>query len=508
MKKPLAIATLTLASALAASAVSAADPQPQASPTAIQSTASPAPDESLKTVPMQLTTDNTSRTVTDGIHLDVAHSNQAYIPEFTLELWSVHDNKLISSAAGNSENYDKQKGVYHLVFNHPEGFKLDDQLAFILRKADSNIQYIKFRSEKPNENRQFTINDLKVNTSYSFLIDSFTYFEGEEGSEMLISDLTATSLHPIKASLQTDSKKVGLMLQTESGSPLKKAPVEIKLSNNKGTLKLTSGDDGMVWIDRDKLTWKFLISSPGKVVNGSSKAEVELPQAVVTGEQKETITIPVVFQNEPATQHSEVKLNLSPVGNTDLSTSWTQVDVTLTSSEGVASTFTIDPSNSTISGLPNGTYKVAVTSEYSVASIESDSLTIKDGSATLDIKLKPKYTLEIDKDGAPFNFSVINVESIADKKYEGKDVIAFGVTPGQSFMVKDNETGKIDTVVIDPSSPRTKVVLGAGIVFGGSATAPHTGDSIVRDVFLFTASLIGAAVTFVLYRGRKKKNES
>lgn len=513
MKKSLTLATLTFASVLAASPIYAAESQPQ-STVPVQTEASVAPTVTPAsvtdvTVPLKPTTDNTNRTVTDGIHLDVLYQAQAFIPEFTLELWSVTDNKLISSAVGNSKNYDKTKGAYHVVFNHPNGYKLGDQLAFILRKADGVVEHIKFRNEKPNEKGQFTFNDLKPNTSYSFQIDKFMYFEGEEGSEKAIDDLTATVLHPIRGSLQTDNKKVGLKLQTESGSPLKKISVDIKLSNNKGDLKVTSDDDGMVWIDSSKLTWKFLVSSQGKVVNGSTKAEIELPQAVKTGQQSEAVTIPIVFANKEAVQNSEVKVNLKPLGNTDLSKAWSGVDVTLTSSEGVASSFTVSPETKTISGLPDGTYKVAVNGKYAEATLKADSLAIKDGKGTLDVSVKPKYTLEIDKDGKPYNFTVLNVESISDKKYEGKDGITFGVTPGESFMVKDIATGMIDTIVIDPKSERTKVVLGAGVVFGGSVTIPHTGDPILWYVVFFGLSLLGAMGSFVLYIVKRgKKNES
>ncbi|TDG00866.1 hypothetical protein [Paenibacillus piri] len=508
--KRLFIGTFALSSVLVASSVSAAEDQPQP---IVEQVQIEAPTDSVET-PLSIsnemvqpppTIDNTTRVVKDGIHLDVLYNAQAFIPEFTLELWSVTEDKPISSAVGNSKNYDKVKGAYHLIFNHPSGFKLGDELAFILRKADGVVEYIKFQSEKPNEKGQYTFNNLERDTNYLFPIDSFTYFEGEEGNEKAISDLIATNLHPIKASLQTNSKKIGLLLQSESGTPLKKTPIDIKLLNNKGAFKQTSDDDGMVWIDSNKLTWKFLVSSPGKVVNGSNKFEVELPQVVVIGQQKEAITIPVVFQNEVAAQTSNVKVNLSPVGNTDLSTSWTEVDVTLSSSDGVSSAFTLNPENKTISGLPDGTYKVTVEGKYANASLKSDSINVKNGSASLDVQLKPKYTLEIDKDGKPFSFTVINVEKIAEKIYKGKDAITYGVTPGESFMIKDNDTGKIDNVFIDPKSEHTKVILGGGVVFGGSATIPHTGDSIVWDIICFVASVLGAALVFVKMR-RKTKN--
>lgn len=310
-KQLITLAILTLATSLFSTSAFAAEVQPKP----IEST-QPVQAEVEVQAPQvlqnQITSirDNTSRIVTDGIHVDISYPPQAFVPDFKMELWSVTDNKLISSAIGNNQNFDRTDGVYHLIFNH-SGYKLGDQFAIILRKADGIINNLRFQDDTPDEKGQLHYYDLKVNTNYQFKIASFNYFDGVEGEETTIKDLTATSIHPIKANLQTNSQKVGLFLQTEDGSPLKKTLVEIKLFDKKGTISSISDENGMVWLDNSKLTWRFSISSQGKSVKDgvNGKGEIELPQSVITGSQKQAVTIPVVFEN-PVT-NSEITVNFS-----------------------------------------------------------------------------------------------------------------------------------------------------------------------------------------------------
>ncbi|SFM05294.1 hypothetical protein SAMN03159341_11513 [Paenibacillus sp. 1_12] len=439
-------------------------------------------------------TDNSERTVTDGLHVDVYYSADKgiYIPEFTLELWNVAANKLISSNVGNSQNF--KNGKYSLIFNHP-GYKLGDEFALVLKKTDGIIEQIEFNG----------IN-VKVNTHTKFSIEFFDYYEGFE-DEKAFRDLTATKLHPIAAILQTNPNKVGLQLQSESGTPLKHTPIGIKLLEGKGSLQATSDDKGMVWIDSSKLTWKFQVSSKGKIakdgING--KAEVVLPSSVITGSQKSALSLPIVFSNEAST--GSVKVNLSTDVNTDLSKSWAEVDVSLSSGSGVSSTHTVNLDSTTIS-IPEGKYQVAiVNAKYAEGKVKSSTVVVAGGIggiASADVSIKPKHQLEVSKDGKLYNFSVINVDKVAPKQYKGTQPIRFAVTPGESFMIKDNETGKVDTVAIDANSPITRVVLGAGVVFGGSASTPHTGDNIIMLVILFLLSFMGGVVSFMIYNKKRK----
>ncbi|CAM3470296.1 MULTISPECIES: hypothetical protein [Paenibacillus] len=449
------------------------------------------PEETTNTV----SSDNTARTVTDGLHVVVYYESDqdSYIPEFKLELWNVAEDKLISSAVGNSQNFSN--GKYSLIFNHP-GFKLGDQFALILRSADGIIDEINFNGYS-----------VKVNTHFKFGIEPFVYYEGVN-DEKVFQYLTATKLNPIEASLKTNGKKIGLQLQSESGTPLKQLPVNIKLLEGKGTLTAKSNDSGMVWLDSNKLTWKFLVSAEGKIVKDGSngKAEIELPSTVIANTQKGVLTFPIVFENE-ATSGS-LKVNFTTDANTDLSKAWSEFDIALSDPNGVSSIFTANLDTTEIEGIADGKYKASVTAKYAEVKLNSDALvTLSDGKGGIGGIVKPKHLLEISKDGKSFNFSVINVEKVADKQYKGTNPISFAVTPGESFMIKDNDTGKVETVAIDANSPITRVVLGAGVVFGGSASTPHTGDDIIYLVIGFILSLSVAAGCFVLYN-RKRKNSS
>ena len=440
-------------------------------------------------------TDNSQRVVTDGLYVDIYYPTDinTYIPEFTLELWDVQTDKLISTAIGNSQSY--QNGKYRLIFNHP-GYRLGDELALILRKTDGIIEEINFNGYH-----------LKLNTHVKFTIDSFDYYEGDN-DERAFRDLTATKLHPLTASLVTNPKKIGLSLQSESGVPLKKTPVEIKLLEGKGSFQATSDDNGMIWLDTDKLTWKFLVSSKGlTAINDSDKAEVELPAPVVAGTQKSAVILPIVFKSAASESDSKIAVSLSTDANIDLSKAWSEFDLTLTDANGVTSTHSLNLDSSTIQGLADGQYKIEVTNaKYADVKLASDSLTIQGGKGGIKGTIQPKHVLEISKDGDPYNFSVINVTKIADKKYTGTKPQTFAVTPGESYMIKDNDTGKVETVAIDAKSPITRVVLGAGVVFGGSASTPHTGDPIIYLVILFVVSAIIAFGGLMGYMENRKKS--
>ncbi|MEC0244141.1 hypothetical protein P4H66_30470 [Paenibacillus dokdonensis] len=72
---PLTLANLTLASVIAASPIYAAESQPQpvvSVQTEVAPTESKAPIPEV-VAPLLVTTDNTNRTVTDGVHLDVLY---------------------------------------------------------------------------------------------------------------------------------------------------------------------------------------------------------------------------------------------------------------------------------------------------------------------------------------------------------------------------------------------------------------------------------------------------
>lgn len=458
--------------------------------------------------------DRSDRTVSDGLYVDVyapAGWDSDYIPEFTLELWSAQDNKLISSATGNSQNFDKDSHRYRLTFNHP-GYRLGDRLALVLKKADGVIEHLDFSEEVPASDGTSTRSDydVSVGTHFPFTIRSFDYMEGEH-DEKTIRDVIGTKLHPLGATMQTNSNRIGLLLKDASGTLLKNVPVEIKLLEGKGMLSLTSDDGGMIWIDRSKLTWKFLVSSAGRVVSDgvNGKAEISLPVAAISGTADSAVVIPIVFEKEQFNPSSSVNVHVQTNSRTDLSQAWSDVDVTLTPSEGVTSTYPLNLSSISIEGVVDGKYKVTVDGKYAAAKLNSDTLTVTGGKASLQIDLTPKYTLEISKGGKPYNFSIINVAAVVDQVLQGEKPESFAVTPGESYMVKDNDTGEVMTVAIDENAPITRVVLGAGIATGAGASSPQTGD---RSPFLWTAFILCAGLLIIgaviLFRNRQRTNSA
>lgn len=438
----------------------------------------------------QIIIDKTDRTVKDGIHVDVYYpstSDNMYIPEFTVELWSL-ENELISTVVGNSENYDSNKGVFHLFFNH-QGFKLGDKFALIPRKMDSSINYLEIDDYQ-----------LKANTYHIIEIEPFDYYDDEE---TVYKDLTGTDLNPFALKLNTSSNKIGLILTDESGNKLKNFPIEVKLLEGKGTKEIISDNNGIAWLDSKDLSWKFLVSSKDKVVkNGvNGKAEIKLPTSVITGEQDSILTFPIMFKDEQT--NSVISINLNIEGNTELSTPWAEVNIKLSNGQNV-STHTITPEVDTLYGIEDGIYKVEVLDgKYATAKVKSSTLKVSRGKGTLNVTISPKHTLAIDKDGKEYNFSIINVDGISAKEFKGKDLQNFAVTPGESYMIKDNESGNVYNVNIDPQAPLTKLVLGVGVVFWGDATAPHTGDSIIYFIIAF-AVFLAAGVGLLIYDKNKR----
>lgn len=488
------MASLALCFSLFSASAFAAEPPTEGAVNPANPT--PTSESSLPTQPEQLT-DNSQRVVTDGLYVDIYYptDTNTFIPEFTLELWDVPTNKLISSATGNSQNYEN--GKYSLIFNHP-GYRLGDELALILRKTDAIIEELNFNGIH-----------LKPNTHHKFSIDQFTYYEGDN-DERVFQDLTATKLNPLQASLVTNPKKVGLSLKSESGSPLKQTPVEIKLQEGKGSFTTQSDSNGLIWLDTDKLTWKFLVSAKGLIsADGSSSGvEVELPATVVAGTQKSAVVLPITFKSAKSqSSDSEISVSLSTDANTDLSKAWSEFDLTLTDANGVSSTHTLNLDSKIIQGLADGQYKIEVSdAKYADVKLDSASLSVKGGIGGIKGTIQPKHVLEISKDGDPYNFSVINVTKLADKQYKGSKPQTFAVTPGESYMIKDNDTGKVETVAIDANAPTTRVILGAGVVFGGSVSRPHTGDPIIYLLILFVMAAMGACLMMMGYLKTRKKS--
>jgi hypothetical protein len=460
--------------------------------------------------------DKTTVANKDGINLVVTYTEDAgflaYVPKFTLELRS-KTGKTISTVEAGKQNYSVEEGAYKLVLPNTAGYKLGDEYQIMLTKKDSIIKNITLLINYV-DNKGSWVNQtapLTVGKYYPFSISSTERFTDDNETKK-VRDYSITSSNPMLGELKTDSSKVGIYLVNKSGAPVKGATVSIK--THKETFTAKSDDSGLVLVNSNRITNEFILSSADKtIVDGvNNRLSLSRPIGVLVDTQNTVLTYRVVVDNKVSDDASEVSqgsgivsVSVTDGGNSDLSGNWKEFDLTFTDNKGGASKFTINGEGAEIGGLADGTYTVKASGEYANAVLSANTVTVKDGKGSLKVTVNPKYTLAIDKDGESYKFSFLNVDSLNGKVFSGKEEKVYAVTPGESFMVKDNVTGEVFTIAIDANSARTKLVLGAGVVFGGSATSPHTGDGIVFLLVMFAVALAGAVGSFIAYQKRRAK---
>jgi hypothetical protein len=438
--------------------------------------------------------DQTGDVQKGGMYVEIPFKSEGYVPKFTLELRGA-DGKAITTVDAGGQNYDQKLGKYKLVFNNP-GYKLGEVYQVLLGSSDASVKNLVFYT-----GMQSTI--LKVGQYHEFTVSSLPYVDKDGVQPYNV--LSASKERPLPAQLITDNTKAVFYLSDENSAPLKKTKFTLKLASGKGNIDLVTDGYGIATIDSGKLTSRFILSAEGKNVEGSSTGLIEfkLPFGFTPEKQKSALIYSAVFSS-PKTQGS-VAVDFSTTANNDLSSDWSTTDITVTNADGVDSNFTVSQDNASISGLTDGKYTVKASAQYADVKLSTSTITVTNGTAKLGVSVEPKHKLQVDKDGKGFNFTVINVSGLEDKVYSGKSPQTFAVTPGQSFMIKDNDSGEVTTVAIDSNSPVTRLVLGAGVVFGGSASTPHTGDAIMYLIGLFVAALLGAVVSFIIYRKKKGK---
>lgn len=450
-------------------------------------------------------TDLSEETYTDGLHLDVYLNTERvkaeYIPEFELELWDNSDN-LISTAVGNKENFSQGLKAYQLVFNIPS-FKSGEIYNFKVKSKDPVIKHFTFPDIVVNDDGSIEgyEYDLGMNQYVEVLIGTSDYYVDEYNTQ-LVRGLIGTKDKPITAGIAADLSKIFVILQDENGVPLKKQKATV-IHSDGAILDVTSDDDGVLVLDRDTITKEFLIEVQGREAVNSSSPRFYVNLPFFYEDYDDFLVYTAQFRSlSSSTSRGEIAFNIDFIGNSDLTSSWKEFDVQLTNSEGTTTVHTLTADSTTIQGLFEGTYTITTESKYAEVELSVSQLEIKAGSSsTVKATLTPKYTLEVDKDGKSYNFTVANISSVSDKEYKGTKPTIFAVVPGQSLMIQDNDTKTVQNVTIDPSSYSTKFVLGAGIVFGGTAKTPHTGDPIVYLIILAVV-FMGLAV-FSLYKFRK-----
>lgn len=470
--------------------------------------------DSDKSVPEGVAKDLTKSVNKNGVHVSIKYSGSidemAYIPEFTLSL-RTKSGKVISTTQAGKQNYSKQNSEYNLILNHTKGFKLGEEYQLLLKSTDNTVKTLTMTlSYLDSEDVEvFQETTLKANQYFKFKIREIEY-EGEKEGQ-IIKDVSPSSIYPLEGYLTTDNTKTGFLLKSKSGAVMKNTALSITLTSGKGKLKLKSNNQGMVWVNTQKLTNKVLLHSDGYLIAGGENGDLEFDTSslYVAGSQEGILTYSLVLTPAPKViGHQATKSNINVSvkidGNSDLSKNWTDIDLTL-DGKGGKQNFTLNHKGLNIGSLSDGSYSVKASGKYAKVNVSKSTLTVKKGRGSLALTIIPKYTLDVGKDGKPYKFTVVNA---SEKVYSGSGKHTFAVSPGESYMIKDNASGEIYTVAIDTDSLKTKVVLGVGVVFGGSVSTPHTGDIILFLVGMFIASLIGAVVMYIIINRKNPKDRN
>ncbi|MGJ9382856.1 hypothetical protein [Salipaludibacillus sp. CF4.18] len=456
----------------------------------------------------------------DGFHVDVsvasALAKHSYVPNFTLELWTTDDDK-ISSAQAKPNNYNEEDSEYNLVLEHP-GYSPDDEFAILLRDADGVVSHIDFTNTEILDEEEGEVEisqyELTNGTHFIYTVEQLNYLESEaleyEEEEGVDFDrpetIRGSEGHPVQSSLEFNEGLLALHVSDGSGNSASNSDLEITLENRQGSFEATTNGSGYVFLDRSDLTSVFMVEPVGNGLAG----EEFIDQDIMTDTEHPTIPVHMLdfeFAVTEETSHiaGEIDFSVETNSNLDLTTSWTSFTVVLEDSEGEQMTRVVNHEDTVIGGVVDDTYGVSVQeNDYANVSLSSNSVTVTDGEASLSAVVDPEYILEVHDAGDDYNFSVINVSDISDDEYTGTSKNSFGVKPGDSYMVEDNNTGQIHSVNINPESKVTTLILSEGVSYGGTATTPHTGDTFMYLISFFAFSLVLLGVSAIsIYRKKR-----
>jgi hypothetical protein len=454
-------------------------------------------------------TDNTYRTEKGGLHVDVAFleddtSITNYIPEFSL-LLRTKEGKYLGTVKAGPQNYIKEKQKYSFVFN--TDYTLGSEFQLYLSELDSVMTKLTFVQTNFKDGKLVTETaTLTKDKFYNIKVGSFSNEDPKDTSKQVL-DLQYTSLKPLTGGIYTDNKKVGILLKTPKGDVIKNTNFTAKMIEYQGKkLDLKTNSSGIAWVNRSTLTHDIMISADG-YLNPDDKTlsyvMTSLPVLPDGTNFTNASVLPVILKQDA--NAGSVTVSVTSSGNTDLSNYWSDANITLTAKDASLYTFSIPSKGISLTGVPDGDYTVSAEGKYANVSLATSTLSVKNGIGKISLSVTPKYTLEVDKDGKSYKFSVSNFKPSDPKVYSGTKATIFAVTPGEVYTLKDLATGTTTTVSIDSSSQVTRVVLGSGVVFGGSATNPHTGDSLPFLLGVLAFALLGGVLSFFLYMNNRKK---
>lgn len=468
----------------------------------------------------------TGEAYTKGFHVQIALAGSAkdlpYVPTFKVQL-ADGNGKIISTLTASYTNFNQEKGVFNLIFP-VASFKAGDKFKIGFVDGDSVISNLfvhrEYYTDTDWETKDTTIS-RKQHLTFNVLSTPVYGEEKDADGEMITtstvvgSNLEGSESYPYYMVVEAASNKTSLVLRDTKGNALKNTEIEIV---SKGTSKkYTSDSRGAVTVDTKSLpSLSFSVYTKGYLAEGQdpeTATETTAYHEVMLGSyptneghQSEYLTyqpLGTKAKNEVAGSTTgsvdktgiDFKISVDAGGRDSLSPNWDMFELKFTGADGKSFSYDLN-AKAQPSYIPAGTYVVSATSENAVVEV-AKSVTVKaDQSTKLSVTLKPKYVLDIDKDGKSYKFKLLNVDT---KEYKGKDVKSFIVSYGESYVIQDVETGVVHTVTIAQGSPKTKVVLGAGLVFGGTVSTPHTGDDIFYLLGLLIASVVGAGVFYILH---------
>lgn len=466
-------------------------------------------DPNIKDEEPEQVIDKSKDVIKDGVHATIRYMDYRddfYIPKFTL-VHRTKEGKTISTVEAGPQNFNKEKGEYNLVFPNP-GYKKDEEYQIYLAKKDNSITQLEMVVQYFSEDGESLLTEtttLKTDNYFTFKVRDVAYYEGENNEKAVI-DLEPSKLYPLTGRVVTDSANVGFFVVNKNGAPLKNEEIIIQTSDRK-TTTIKTDNGGVARIAKNKLTSTFLVYSKTKAVpNSPDGAEIYkyLDRELNLGFK----TFTVVLEDKVVQSTSAVDVKVVTEGNTEISKNWINADLAFKDAKGTITNLSVNAKDAKLP-LADGTYTVTAKSDYANVKLSSTTINVKNGKANLTVTISPKYTLEVNKGGKAFKFTFMNVDELSNKVVSGSKTLIYGVTPGESYMIQDKEDSKIYTVVIDSNSTVTKLQLGVGVVYGGNATSPHTGDAIVYLVAFLIIALIGAGVTFFIFnKNRRLKNQA
>jgi LPXTG-motif cell wall-anchored protein len=457
--------------------------------------------------------------VEDGIHVNVSfksdQKNPEFIPSFSIQLLSEKGDRVLDTATANSSNFNKSTGYYNVIFNVKD-YKSNEKFKLALANADGVVKGVNFQGFGTRADGSYTYTDYKITTEDLALVSILEKKYSTNDKELDDPEATVNTVlygnkdYPLVMNLETDSSKTLIILQDEKGNPFSNIPLKVQGNYTNTEIEATSDSNGMVVVDRAKVFPIFTVipNKNGYKVVGSEAGiyQGKFPVLAIGQELQNVTSFKVQLKNEglESINNPGVIVNITTDGNIDLSANWTEVELALTNKENLKHTATVSLNNNKLA-LADGAYKIEVSkSDYADVTLKTDLITVKDGKAEIKMTLKPKYTLEVVKENSNYNFSVINVESIKDKEYIGKNGTVFAVAPGETYMIKDNNSNKVMTAAVQTGALVTKFVLDGGVVYGQTSSNPHTGDSMLYLLIIIGISGLGAGFMFVKYRKHQK----